>query len=83
MKEKIQQKLLVWGQLYKQCEQLEQHLRSATSKDRDESGPYPAAIQAELKVLKAQTQAAFKDASEALEWSKTQTPKSPASHDAR
>ena len=66
MKEKIQQKLLVWGELYKQCEQLELHLRSAISKDHDKGGADPVAIQAELTVLKARTAAAFKDASEAL-----------------
>ena len=66
MKEKIQQKLLVWGELYKQCEQLEQRLRSATSRDHDQSGPDSAAIQAELTVLRARTAAAFKDASDAL-----------------
>jgi hypothetical protein len=41
-------------------------VRSALSKDRDKSGPDPAAIQAELMALKARTQAAFKDASQAL-----------------
>jgi hypothetical protein len=44
MKEKRQQKLLLWGQLHRQCDQVEQHLRSATSKDRDQSGPDPGAI---------------------------------------
>jgi hypothetical protein len=66
MKKKIQEKLLVWGELHKQCEQLELRLRTATSKDRDKSGPDAAAIDAELKLLKQRTAAAFKDASEAL-----------------
>ena len=62
----IQDKLTVWGQLYKQCEQLELHLRSAKSMDLDKGGPDMAAIEAELKALKARTDAAFKAASEAL-----------------
>jgi hypothetical protein len=82
MKEKIQQKLLLWGQLHKQCEQLELHLRSATSENGATSGPDPATLQAELKVLKGRTDAAFKDASEALKCSQQGTASRP-SHDAR
>jgi hypothetical protein len=66
MKEEIQDKLSIWGRLYKQCQQLESLLRSTMSRHPDKSGPDPATIEAELKALKAQTDAAFKDASEAL-----------------
>lgn len=65
MMKEIQDKLSIWGRLYKECEQLELQLRSAQSGDKC-SGPDRAVLEAELKALKARTDAAFKEASEAL-----------------
>jgi hypothetical protein len=80
MKEKFQEKLLVWRRLHTQCERLEMQLRpplhSAESFDRDKS----SAIEAELKALKARTEMAFRDASEELQRSETARGKPLAVH---
>jgi hypothetical protein len=56
MDENTKQKLFVWGQLYRQCEQLEMKL--------NERGSDAGA--AELANLRARTEAAFQDAYQSL-----------------
>lgn len=62
----IQKKLSIWARLYKQCEQMELRLRSSELLEGDASAAEPSALRAEYLALKAQTDAAFKEASEAL-----------------
>jgi hypothetical protein len=59
------QKLFVWGQLYRQCEQLEIKL--------DEHGSDPEAIQSELTQLRERTEAAFKEAYQSLKRADSET----------
>jgi hypothetical protein len=61
MDEKTKEKLFLWSQLCRQCEQLELDLRSAKS-----SGSDCDAIEAELKDLKERAAAMFKKAAQAL-----------------
>lgn len=63
MKEKIQEKLFVWGQLHKQCQELEAQLEFQS---QQANGSDRAAIQVKLKALEAQAAAAFNEASAAL-----------------
>ena len=58
MDDEVKQKLFMWGQLYRQCEQLEIKL--------GERGSDTAAIQAELKELRERTEMAFKEAYQSL-----------------
>ena len=66
MDENTKQKLFVWGGLYRECEQLEMKL--------DQPGSDTAAIQADLKVLRERTEAAFKEACQSLKRSDSGTP---------
>jgi hypothetical protein len=59
MKE-IHEKLAVWSRLYRQCEQMKSRLDSV------QAPPDAALIEAEYRALKARTEAAFKDASAAI-----------------
>jgi capsule polysaccharide export protein KpsE/RkpR len=59
MKE-IHEKLDVWSRLYRQCEQMKARL------DCGQSPSDAASIEAEYRALKARTEAAFKDASAAI-----------------
>jgi vacuolar-type H+-ATPase subunit D/Vma8 len=65
MDEKTKQKLFVWGQLYRQCEQLEMKL--------DEVGSDADAIHADLKELRERTEAAFKEAYQSLKKADSET----------
>lgn len=65
----IQKKLSIWAKLYKQCEQMELRLRSSELLEGDATAPAPSALRAEYLALKAQTDTAFKEASEALKTS--------------
>jgi molecular chaperone GrpE (heat shock protein) len=58
MDENTKQMLFVWGELYRQCEQLKTKL--------DERGSDAGAIEAELANLRARTEAAFQDAYQSL-----------------
>ena len=58
MDEITKQKLFVWGQLYRLCEQLEMRL--------DEPGSDTGAIQAELTKLRERTESAFREAYQSL-----------------
>jgi hypothetical protein len=61
MDEKTKEKLFLWSQLRRQCEQLELDLKSAKS-----SGSGTGPIEAELKDLKQRAAAVFKEAAQAL-----------------
>lgn len=65
----IHNKLSIWAKLYKQCEQMELRLRSSELLEGDAAAPDPSALRAEYLALKARTEAAFKEASEALKTS--------------
>jgi hypothetical protein len=69
MDENIKQKLFVWGQLYRQCEELElklDHLLSvkASGTGCDECGS--DAIEAELRAHRRRAEATFQEVSQAL-----------------
>jgi len=61
MDEKTKEKLFLWSQLCRRCEQLELDLKSAKS-----SGSDTDAIEAELKGLRDRAAAVFKEAAHAL-----------------
>jgi hypothetical protein len=56
----IHEKLALWSALYKQCEQLRSRL------DCTQPPPDAGSIETEYRALKARTEAAFKDASAAI-----------------
>lgn len=62
----VQNKLSVWAKLYKQCEEMESRLRSSKVREGDELAPHEIKLRTEYLDLKARTDAAFREASEAL-----------------